>query len=97
MWQCGYWVGDLLGVELNDGDVLIYVLIECGGYDFDWFIEGQLVGNFIWVLVKEYWDWFVILFVELIDVVIVYWGLLFGELFVDCSYDLDGEIVIVVL
>lgn len=33
-------MGDLLGVELNDGDVLIYVLIECGGYDFDWFIEG---------------------------------------------------------
>src|SRR6201986_2451827 len=54
----GYEVGDLPGVESQDGDALIHALIERGGQDPDWLTEGQLAGNPIRVSAKEYRDWF---------------------------------------
>lgn len=74
MRQRGYRVGDLPGVESNDGDALIHALIECGGHDPDWLTEGQLAGNPIRVSAKEYRDWFATLPAELTDVVTAYWG-----------------------
>lgn len=97
MRQRGYRVGDLPGVESNDGDALIHALIECGGHDPDWLTEGQLAGNPIRVSAKEYRDWFATLPAELTDVVTAYWGPPPGELFVDRSHDPDGEIVIAAL
>src|SRR5262249_15015589 len=52
MHERGYQVGDLPGVESNDGDALIHALIERGGQDPDWLTDGQLAGNPIRVSAK---------------------------------------------
>ena len=90
----GYQVGDLPGVESNDGDALIHALIERGGQDPDWLTDGQLAGNPIRVSAKDYRDWFATLPVELTQSVEAHWGPPPGELFVDRTADPDGEIVI---
>ncbi|MBW0012948.1 cobaltochelatase subunit CobN [Mycobacterium sp.] len=90
----GYQLGDLPGVESNDGDALIHALIERGGQDPDWLTDGQLAGNPIRVSAKDYRDWFATLPVELTQSVEAHWGPPPGELFVDRTADPDGEIVI---
>ena len=90
----GYQVGELPGVEADDGDALIHALIERGGQDPDWLTEGQLAGNPIRVSAKDYRDWFATLPDELTDAVQRHWGPPPGELFVDRTHDPDGEIVI---
>jgi cobaltochelatase CobN len=90
----GYQVGELPGVESNDGDALVHALIERGGQDPDWLTEGQLAGNPIRVSAKEYRDWFATLPAELTDAVTRHWGPAPGDLFVDRSNHPDGEIVI---
>lgn len=94
MRERGYQVGDLPGVEANDGDALIHALIERGGQDPDWLTEGQLAGNPIRVSAKDYRDWFASLPAEFTDAVTRHWGPPPGDLFVDRSNDPDGEIVI---
>ena len=94
MREHGYEVGDLPGVESQDGDALIHALIERGGQDPDWLTEGQLAGNPIRVSAKDYRDWFKTLPAELTDAVREHWGPPPGHLFVDRANDEDGEIVI---
>ena len=58
MRDAGYRIGDVPGLEAQDGDALIHALIERGGQDPDWLTEGQLGGNPIRVPAKVYRDWF---------------------------------------
>ncbi len=98
MRERGYQVGDLPGVEANDGwndsDALIHALIERGGQDPDWLTDGQLAGNPIRVSAKDYRAWFATLPAELTDAVQAHWGPPPGDLFVDRTNDSEGEIVI---
>jgi cobaltochelatase CobN len=70
MREAGYRVGEIPGVDAEDGDALIHALIERGGQDPDWLTEGQLAGNPIRVSAKDYRDWFTTLPQELTDAVI---------------------------
>ena len=97
MRYAGYKVGDIPGVDAQDGDALIHALIERGGQDPDWLTDGQLTGNPIRLPAKDYRDWFGTLPRELTDAVVAHWGPPPGELFVDRSQDRDGEIVIAAL
>ncbi len=92
--RAGYAIGDIPGVDAEDGDALIHALIERGGQDPDWLTDGQLAGNPIRVSAKDYREWFATLPAELTDAVVEHWGPPPGELFVDRSRDPDGEIVI---
>ena len=94
MRAAGYRIGDVPGLEAQDGDALIHALIERGGQDPDWLTEGQLGGNPIRLPAKVYRDWFATLPKALTDKVIEHWGPAPGELFVDRGHDPDGEIVI---
>ena len=94
MRAAGYRIGDVPGLEAQDGDALIHALIERGGQDPDWLTEGQLGGNPIRVPAKVYRDWFATLPKALTDKVVEHWGPAPGELFVDRGHDPDGEIVI---
>ncbi|MGB3351744.1 MAG: cobaltochelatase subunit CobN [Mycobacterium sp.] len=94
MRESGYDIGEVPGVEAEDGDALVHALIERGGQDQNWLTEGQLVGNPIRLSAKEYREWFATLPAELTDTMVEHWGPPPGELFVDRSRDPDGEIVI---
>ena len=93
----GYDIGDIPGVDAQDGDALIHALIERGGQDPDWLTEGQLAGNPIRLSAKDYRNWFATLPAQLTEAVERHWGPAPGELFVDRSHDPDGEIVIAAL
>ena len=97
MRDAGYEIGDVPGVDAQDGDALIHALIERGGQDPDWLTDGQLTGNPIRLSAKDYRDWFGTLPRKLTDAVVAHWGPPPGELFVDRSQDRDGEIVIAAL
>jgi len=58
MRDAGYLIGDVPGVDAQDGDALIHALIERGGQDPDWLTEGQLIGNPIRLPAKVYREWF---------------------------------------
>ncbi|MCW2559862.1 MAG: cobN [Mycobacterium sp.] len=94
MRDAGYLIGEVAGVDAQDGDALIHALIERGGQDPDWLTEGQLVGNPIRLPARVYREWFATLPAALADQVVEHWGPAPGELFVDRSADPDGEIVI---
>ncbi|BBU22566.1 cobaltochelatase subunit CobN [Mycobacterium xenopi] len=94
MREHGYRIGEIPGVDADDGDALVHALIERGGQDPDWLTEGQLAGNPIRVSAKDYRAWFATLPAEFADAVQKHWGPPPGELFVDRSRDPDGEIVI---
>ncbi|WP_370330089.1 cobaltochelatase subunit CobN [Mycolicibacterium hippocampi] len=94
MREAGYDIGEVPGVEAEDGDALVHALIERGGQDQNWLTEGQLVGNPIRLSAKEYREWFATLPAELTEAMVEHWGPPPGELFVDRSRDPDGEIVI---
>ncbi|MDT5336834.1 MAG: cobaltochelatase CobN [Mycobacterium sp.] len=94
MRAAGYDIGDVPGVEAQDGDALIHALIERGGQDPDWLTEEHLAGNPIRVSAKDYRAWFATLPRGLADPVVEHWGPPPGELFVDRSQDPDGEIVV---
>ncbi|HEX3545952.1 MAG TPA: cobaltochelatase subunit CobN [Mycobacterium sp.] len=88
----GYLIGDIPGVDAQDGDTLIHALIERGGQDPDWLTDGHLAGNPLRVTAKDYGEWFAALPTELTDAVTAHWGPPPGKLFVD-----DGDIVIAAL
>ncbi|TPG33805.1 cobaltochelatase subunit CobN [Mycolicibacterium hodleri] len=94
MLDAGYRIGDVPGVEAQDGDALIHALIERGGQDPDWLTQGQLEGNPIRVSARDYRAWFATLPSQLADPIVEHWGPPPGELYVDRSRDPDGEIVI---
>jgi cobaltochelatase CobN len=97
MRDAGYQIGDIPGVDAQDGDALIHALVAGGGQDPDWLTEGQLTGNPIRLSAKEYREWFGTLPNELTDAIVAHWGPPPGELFVDKSRDRDGEIVVAAL
>jgi cobaltochelatase CobN len=90
----GYQVGELPGVEAQDGDALVHALIERGGQDPDWLTGDQLAGNPIRVSAGDYRAWFATLPAEFTQTVQKHWGAPPGELFVDRTNDPEGEIVI---
>ena len=90
----GYDVGDVPGLEADDGDALMHALIERGGQDPDWLTEGQLAGNPIRIPAARYREWFAALPAELTDAMVQHWGPPPGEVFVDRSRHPDGEIVV---
>jgi cobaltochelatase CobN len=94
MREAGYDIGDVPGVDAEDGDALVHALIERGGQDPAWLSEGHLVGNPIRLSAKEYREWFATLPAVLTEAMVEHWGPPPGELFVDRSHDPDGEIVI---
>ena len=94
MRAAGYRIGDIPGVDAQDGDALIHALIERGGQDPDWLTEEHLAGNPIRLSAKDYRAWFATLPVELTEAVERHWGPAPGGLFVDRTNDPDGEIVI---
>jgi cobaltochelatase CobN len=94
MREHGYVVGDVPGVDAQDGDALVHALIERGGQDPDWLTAGQLAGNPIRVSAKDYRAWFATLPADFSDAVQKHWGPPPGDLFVDRTSDPDGEIVI---
>ena len=94
MRDAGYDIGDIPGVDAQDGDALIHALIERGGQDPDWLTDGQLAGNPIRLSAAEYRAWFATLPAELTDAVEKHWGPAPGNVFVDRTHDPEGEIVI---
>jgi len=95
----GYDIGDVPGLEADDGDALMHALIERGGQDPDWLTEGQLAGNPIRIPAARYREWFAALPAQLTDAMVQHWGPPPGEVFVDRSSvdrngDPDGEIVV---
>lgn len=95
----GYEVGDVPGLDTEDGDALMHALIERGGQDPDWLTEGQLAGNPIRIPAARYREWFAALPAGLAESMVKHWGPPPGELFVDRSSvdtngDPDGEIVV---
>ena len=94
MRDAGYQIGEIPGVDAQDGDALIHALIERGGQDPDWLTEEHLAGNPIRLSAKDYRAWFATLPVELTEAVEQHWGPAPGDLFVDRTSDPDGEIVI---
>jgi cobaltochelatase CobN len=93
----GYTVGDLPGLESEDGDALIHALIEAGGQDPDWLSEDKLAGNPVRISAADYRAWFATLPDDLRAHVEEHWGPAPGELYVDRSADADGEIVLAAL
>lgn len=94
MREHGIDIGEVPGVDAEDGDALIHALIERGGQDPDWLTEETLARNPIRVSAADYRCWFATLPAGLADAVVAHWGPPPGELFVDRSRDPDGEIVI---
>jgi cobaltochelatase CobN len=97
MRDAGYAIGDIPGVDAEDGDALVHALIARGGQDPDWLTDAQLTGNPIRLPAKQYRAWFETLPPELTEAVAEHWGPPPGALFVDRSQDPDGEIVIAAL
>ena len=93
----GYTVGDLPGVDAQDGDALIHALIAAGGQDEDWLTEEQLSGNPVRISAARYREWFGTLPADLRAAVEKHWGPAPGELFLDRSRHADGEIVLAAL
>ncbi|MGK2903877.1 MAG: cobaltochelatase subunit CobN [Mycobacterium sp.] len=94
MREHGIDIGEVPGVDAEDGDALIHALIERGGQDPDWLTEETLARNPIRVSAVDYRRWFATLPADLADAVVRHWGQPPGELFVDRTHDPDGEIVI---
>jgi cobaltochelatase CobN len=94
MREHGYQIGELPGVDAQDGDALVHALIERGGQDPDWLTDHQLADNPIRVSAGDYRAWFATLPAQLTEAVEKHWGPPPGELFVDAANDPDGEIVI---
>ncbi|MFB9247000.1 cobaltochelatase subunit CobN [Sphaerisporangium melleum] len=89
--------GEIPGVTGLDGDALIHALIAAGGQDQDWLTEEQLTGNPVRISAARYRAWYLTLPADLRDQVERHWGPPPGELFVDRSRDMDGEIVLAAL
>ncbi|MDT4891177.1 MAG: cobaltochelatase CobN [Pseudonocardiales bacterium] len=97
MRAAGYRVGDLPGLDAQDGDALIHALIAAGGQDENWLTDAQVEGNPVRISAATYRDWFGTLPDDLRAAVEQHWGPPPGELYVDRSRNPDGEIVLAAL
>ncbi|MFL6124187.1 cobaltochelatase subunit CobN [Actinophytocola sp.] len=93
----GYVVGDLPGLDAEDGDALIHALIEAGGQDPDWLTEDKLAGNPVRIGAADYRTWFATLPDDLRANIEEHWGQAPGDLYVDRTHDPAGEIVLAAL
>jgi cobaltochelatase CobN len=94
MRDAGYQIGDVPGVDSQDGNALMHALIKRGGQDPDWLTDQQLTGNPIRLPAGVYRDWYATLPTALTEQIDEHWGPPPGDLFVDRSVDPSGEIVI---
>jgi cobaltochelatase CobN len=94
MAKAGYDVGELPGVDEQDGDALIHALIEAGGQDPDWLTEEKLAGNPIRISTATYSRWFDTLPDDFRKGVESHWGPAPGELYVDSSSPSGADIVV---
>lgn len=85
----GYRIGEVPGLDAEDGDTLMHALIERGGQDPEWLTDGQLAGNPIRIPAARYREWFAGLPAGLAGAMVEHWGPPPGELYVD-----DDEIVV---
>ncbi|SHM89160.1 cobaltochelatase subunit CobN [Cryptosporangium aurantiacum] len=90
--DAGYQVGDLPGVEAQDGDALIHALIKAGGHDTAWLTEEQLAANPVRIPAAAYQAYFDSLDAGLREKMLEHWGPPPGELYVH-----DGDIVLAAL
>ena len=82
MRESGYTIGDVPGLDVQDGDLLIRALIDAGGYDQDWLTEEQLAANPARVPVDEYTAWFATLPEDFRAGVEEHWGTAPGSMFI---------------
>ncbi|MDD7919148.1 cobaltochelatase subunit CobN [Actinomycetospora callitridis] len=82
MRESGYTIGDVPGLDVQDGDLLIRALIDAGGYDQDWLTEEQLAANPARVPVDEYTAWFATLPEDFRAGVEEHWGAAPGSMFI---------------
>ena len=94
MREAGYDIGEVPGVDAEDGDALVHALIERGGQDPDWLTSEALEANPIRVSAADYATFFATLPEDFAAAIVKHWGPPPGELFVDRSRDPAGEIVI---
>jgi len=79
--------------ETTAGNALIHALIAAGGQDPDWLTSEQLAGQQMRVPAATYRRWLAELPDDLAAAVTKAWGPAPGDLFVDRSFDQEGEIV----
>jgi len=89
MREAGYRVGDLPGLQEQEGDLLIRALIDAGGYDQDWLTEEQLSATPVRIPVSAYTEWFATLPEDFRAGVEEHWGPAPGRMFLD-----QGAIVV---
>ncbi len=85
MRDAGYRVGDVPGLDEQEGDLLIRALIDAGGHDQDWLTEEQLAANPVRIDAAEYTAWFATLPEDFRVRVEQHWGPAPGEMFLDDS------------
>jgi cobaltochelatase CobN len=81
MKDVGYDVGELPGVEQQDGDALMHALIAAGGQDEDWLTEEQLAANPVRISGERYTAWYATLPSDLRERIERHWGPPPGTLF----------------
>jgi cobaltochelatase CobN len=84
----------LPGVEPADGDALMHALIAAGGQDPEWLTDQQLATAAVRIPAADYRRWYDRLAAELREAIEATWGPPPGELYVDCSRDPAGELVL---
>ena len=93
MREAGYTVGDLPGLEEQEGDLLIRALIAAGGYDQEWLTEEQMAANPVRIPVSAYEAWFATLPEDFRTGVEEHWGPAPGSMFRDASDGTDAIVV----
>ncbi|MGZ4495196.1 MAG: cobaltochelatase subunit CobN, partial [Nocardioides sp.] len=79
------------------GNALIHALIDAGGQDEDWLTAEQLSGSPVRISAATYRRWTAHLPAALTGAMAEAWGEAPGDLYVDRSSDLEGEIVLATL
>ena len=79
--------------DTTAGNALIHALISAGGQDPEWLTAEQLSGQPVRIAADVYRRWLAQLPADLVTAITDAWGDAPGELFVDRSRNLDGEIV----
>jgi cobaltochelatase CobN len=79
--------------DTTAGNALVHALIAAGGQDPEWLTAEQLSGQPVRIPAATYRAWLAELPDDLVTAVTDAWGAAPGELFVDRTFDQQGEIV----
>ena len=79
--------------DTTAGNALVHALISAGGQDPEWLTSEQLSGQPVRIPAATYRSWLAELPDDLVNAVTQAWGPAPGEVFVDRSFDHEGEIV----